>query len=105
MTSPTFGDFWSQLSSWFLSHRCPARECHSPHKCKGNLVDSFTMSHLEDCISACGDRADCTHYTLEKTNDHCLLYEDCNETFACDTCASGEKDCTRGYGGIEKRGF
>ena len=55
--------------------------------------------HLEDCIKWCNDHELCKWYTLEKSNDHCLLYEDCPATEDCDTCATGPKYCSRGYHG------
>ena len=79
--------------------RCPARECHQPHKCQGDFVDSFKMSHLEECIEACKDNADCHFYTFEKASDHCVLYEECPDTIDCNMCASGAKYCSRGYHG------
>ena len=86
----------------FIICRCPARECHSPHKCAGNFVDSTIIKggHLEDCIKWCNDHQLCKWYTLEKLNDHCLLYEDCSVTKDCDTCATGQKDCSKGYHGM-----
>ena len=77
----------------------PARECRNPHKCKGNFVDSYKVSRLEECIVACNDNTDCRFYTLEKASGHCVLYEDCLDTIECDTCASGKKYCSRGYHG------
>ena len=82
-----------------IPFRCPARECHAPHKCRGHFIDSYKLANLEDCIRACNDNELCKWYTLEKSNDHCLLYEDCVPLNDCDTCASGEKSCSRGYHG------
>jgi len=77
---------------------CPARECHQQFKCKGNFVDSFTMSKLEKCIIACNSNDQCNWYTLEKMHDHCILYEDCDlHDDHCDTCATGPKLCSHGY--------
>merc|ERR1712241_295414 len=78
---------------------CPARECHGAFKCKGIFIDSFEIEYLEDCIQACNDNDICMWYTLEKTHDHCVLYENCDEKMDCDTCASGERLCTVGYHG------
>lgn len=79
--------------------RCPARECHKPDKCQGDLVDSFSISHLEECIDACKDKVSCNFYTFDKASDHCVLYEHCRTTIPCDSCARGEKHCSRGYHG------
>ena len=88
----------------FIYLRCPARECHSPHKCKGNLDTSFSVSHLEDCIHICKERPSCKWYTLDKAIDRCVLYENCTlHTEVCDTCATGPEDCSRGYHGVEKK--
>ena len=83
------------------SFSCPARECHSPKKCKGHFVDSNILKggHLEDCIKSCSNNALCEYYTLEKSKDYCILYEDCLETEGCDTCWTGRKYCSRGYQG------
>jgi len=78
---------------------CPARECHGAFKCKGVFVDSFAIGTLEECIAKCNDVEDCQWFTLEKANDHCILYEECNDQFDCETCASGEKKCAHGYKG------
>ena len=85
--------------SLYLYTRCPARQCHETIKCEGHFIDSFKIAHLEDCIEACNNNADCKWYTLEKTHNHCLLYEDCTEKHDCVTCASGERDCSVGYHG------
>merc|ERR1712008_199412 len=42
---------------------------------------------------------DCKWFTLEKKNDHCILYEECEDQFDCETCATGEKKCANGYKG------
>merc|ERR1711934_927034 len=42
---------------------------------------------------------DCQWFTLEKANDHCILYEECDDQFDCETCATGEKKCAHGYHG------
>ena len=91
---------------WAFPHSCPARECHGTHKCQGHIVDSKIVKsgHLEDCISFCGNSPLCEHYTLEKKHDHCLLYKECFNSTYCDTCATGHKDCSRGYHGILKIG-
>merc|ERR1712038_307063 len=78
---------------------CPPRECHKAIKCEGIFIDSFEIEHLEDCIKACSDISECLWFTLEKTHNHCILYEDCVETKPCDTCASGERECSVGYHG------
>ena len=83
----------------FSNPRCPARECHGAFKCKGVFVDSFAIGTLEECIAKCNDVEDCQWFTLEKANDHCILYEECNDQFDCETCASGEKKCAHGYKG------
>ena len=79
--------------------RCPARECHGAFKCKGDFVDSFAIATLEECIEKCNEVVDCEWFTLEKANDHCILYEECDDQFDCETCASGEKKCAHGYKG------
>ena len=79
--------------------RCPARECHGAFKCKGDFVDSFAIPTLEDCIAKCNEVEDCQWFTLEKDSDHCILYEECNDPFDCETCATGEKKCANGYKG------
>ena len=79
--------------------RCPARECHGAFKCKADFVDSFAIATLEECIEKCNEMEDCKWFTLEKANDHCILYEGCNDQFDCETCASGEKKCAHGYKG------
>ena len=80
-------------------NRCPARECHGAFKCKGDFVDSFAIATLEGCIEKCGETEDCAWFTLEKSNDHCILYEECNDQFDCETCATGEKKCANGFKG------
>jgi len=80
-------------------HACHARDCHSVHKCQGILVDTKVMDHLEDCVYYCRDTVGCEWYTYNKKDDHCVLYENCNSTISCDTCASGPKDCSKGYHG------
>ena len=57
------------------------------------------MYHLEDCIKSCSDHPECNFFTMEKRDDHCLLYEDCEDSLPCETCASGGKYCSHGYGG------
>ena len=79
--------------------RCPARECHGAFKCEGHFIDSFKINHIEDCIDACSDDDLCMWYTLEKTHNHCVLYEDCDVKNDCNTCASGPRDCSVGYHG------
>ena len=59
-------------------------------------MDSFDHLHLEDCIAQCNNNDECNFYTYEKTHDHCILYEDCNQTLECATCASGPKNCAMG---------
>ena len=59
-------------------------------------------SHLEDCIERCRENPQCNYFTIEKQDDHCVLYEDCGDTVRCDTCASGAKYCSRGYQGETK---
>merc|ERR1712045_101632 len=77
---------------------CSARECHQQYKCGGNFVDSFSMSHIEECIVACYSDDACNWYTLEKTRDHCILYKDCDlHDETCTTCATGPKSCSHGY--------
>ena len=85
-------------------HSCPARECHSPHKCKGKIVYSKIVEggHIEDCISICVNNSLCEYYTLEKKADFCVLYEDCLKSTYCDTCATGRQYCSRGYHGMLK---
>ena len=39
---------------------------------------------------------------MEKRDDLCLLYEDCEDSLPCETCASGGKYCSHGYGGERK---
>merc|ERR1711992_496400 len=79
--------------------KCPARECHGAFKCQGNFVDSYAIATLEECIEKCNENEDCQWFTLEKANDHCIIYEECNDQFDCETCATGEKNCARGYHG------
>ena len=79
--------------------RCPARECYGAFKCQGIFIDSFEIDHLEDCIGACNANDICMWYTLEKTNNHCVLYENCDVKNECETCASGERLCSVGYHG------
>jgi len=78
---------------------CPSRECHGGFKCQGHFVDSYHIATLEECIEKCNNHVDCEWFTLEKDNDHCILYEECENQFDCDTCASGEKKCANGYKG------
>ena len=87
--------------------RCPARECHIPIKCEGHFVESHLLEggHLEDCIKICNDNSLCQWYTLEKSNNHCVLYGDCAVAKDCDTCATGRKSCTRGYHGVKGNGI
>ena len=79
--------------------RCPARVCQGAFKCQGTFVDSHTIDTLEECIEKCTSDQDCQWFTLEKRNHHCILYEECNKQFNCDTCATGEKKCSMGYHG------
>jgi len=84
---------------------CPGRECHSPNKCQGHVVEgppSKKATHLEDCINICKDTVDCEWYTYDKKNDHCLLFKDCNSLISCDTCATGKKYCSNGYHGDDE---
>ena len=91
---------WSPVAPYkCFFFRCPARECHGAFKCKGDFVDSFAIPTLEECISKCNEVEDCQWFTLEKANDHCILYEECNDQFDCETCATGEKKCANGYKG------
>ena len=83
----------------FKLYSCPARECHGAFMCKGNYIDSFRLEHLEDCMKKCLHDTDCMWFTLEKEHDNCILYEECHDQFDCETCATGEKDCARGYRG------
>jgi len=81
---------------------CPARECHSPDKCQGHVVEgpiSHKATHLEDCINICKDTVDCEYYTYDKKDDHCVIFKNCNTTISCDTCATGKKYCSKGYHG------
>jgi len=78
---------------------CPARECHGAFKCKGDFVDSFAIATLEGCIEKCGEVEDCQWFTLEKDNNHCILYEECDDHFDCETCATGEAKCANGLKG------
>ena len=82
------------------SSRCPARECHEQKKCDGFLVDSKKIAHLEECINYCKDSVGCEWYTYDKKDDNCVLYEDCHTSSSCDTCATGPKDCSKGYRGM-----
>ena len=91
------GHQWPHINVFFF--RCPARECHGAFKCKGDFVDSFAIPTLEECISKCNEVEDCQWFTLEKANDHCILYEECNDQFDCETCATGERKCANGYKG------
>ena len=43
----------------FSFKSCPARDCHKQSKCVGHFVDSFVMSHIEQCIVACNSHDDC----------------------------------------------
>ena len=91
---------WSLVAPYkCFFFRCPARECHGAFKCKGDFVDSFAIPTLEECISKCNEVEDCLWFTLEKANDHCILYEECNDQFDCETCATGERKCANGYKG------
>ena len=74
-------------------------ECLQPHKCQGNFVDSYEMSTVEECIHACDDSHDCRFYTLDRESGICVLYEDCQRTVFCESCASGEKYCSAGNDG------
>ena len=85
--------------------RCPSRECHGSFKCQGDFVDSYDIATLEECIEKCNNHVDCQWFTLEKDNDHCILYEECENQFDCDTCASGEKKCANGYKGNQLDAF
>ena len=60
-------------------------------------------SHLEDCMEKCKEHPSCNFFTLEKQNDHCILYEDCDVRIDCETCASGAKYCSLGYHGNHQR--
>merc|ERR1712038_1600112 len=89
---------------------CPARACYNTIKCKGIFIDSFADSDLRKCISACATHDDCGYYTYEKTNSHCVLYEDCNkgtdgEWLECNTCFTGERSCGLGFLGTTLEGF
>ena len=50
-------------------------------------------------MKKCLHDTDCNWFTLEKEHDNCILYEECHDQFDCETCATGEKDCARGYHG------
>merc|ERR1712223_76318 len=78
---------------------CPSRECHGAFKCQDIFIDSFEIEHLEDCLEACSDVAECMYFTLEKTHNHCILYEGCEAQLECETCATGERECSAGYHG------
>ena len=78
---------------------CPARECHGAFKCQGNVIDSFAIATLEECIEMCNYVLDCQWFTLEKAHDHCILYEECDDKFDCETCATGTRNCAHGYHG------
>ena len=78
---------------------CPPRECHGAFKCQDIFIDSFEIEHLEDCLQACSDVAECMWFTLEKTHNHCILYEGCEAQLECETCATGERECSAGYHG------
>ena len=82
------------------SSRCPARECHKQKKCDGFLVDSKKIAHLEECINYCKESVGCEWYTYDKKDDHCVMYEDCDTSTSCDTCATGKKYCSKGYHGM-----
>ena len=82
-------------------HSCPALECHRPHKCKGDFVNSISLHHLEECIEICNNNVPCKWFTFEKSNDICMMYEDCSETLDCATCASGPKLCSHGNHGMQ----
>ena len=62
-------------------------------------MDSYAIATLEECIEKCHENEDCQWFTLEKANDHCIIYEECNDQFDCETCATGEKNCAHGYHG------
>merc|ERR1712038_2119613 len=78
---------------------CLSRECHGAFKCQDIFIDSFEIEHLEDCLEACSDVAECMYFTLEKTHNHCILYEGCEAQLECETCATGERECSAGYHG------
>ena len=61
-TSSKKGAFGYHITLLLFS--CPARECHQQFKCKGNFVDSFTMSKLEKCIIACNSNDQCNWYSI-----------------------------------------
>ena len=82
-----------------MPNSCPPRECHGSFKCQGDFVDSYAIGTLEECIEKCNDNVDCQWFTLEKSNDHCILYEECNDHFDSEICATGEKNCAHGYHG------
>ena len=46
----------------YTAFSCPARDCHQAYKCEGHFVDSFIMSHVEECIVACNSNDDCNWY-------------------------------------------
>ena len=60
-------------------------------------MQSYSISDLEDCIQICNKDPNCKWYTLEKDKNHCVLYENCHKKFDCQTCATGEEYCSRGY--------
>ena len=72
-------------------------------KSSSNLTTLNRESHLEDCIERCREHLQCNFFTIEKQNNHCVLYEDCGDTVRCHSCASGAKYCSRGYQGETKR--
>ena len=78
-------DVFINHQSFLTSYRCPPRECHGAFKCQGDFVDSYAIGTLEECIEKCNDNVDCQWFTLEKSNDHCILYEECNDHFDCET--------------------
>ena len=91
--------FTSHPKTLLNSYRCPARECHGAFKCQGNFVDSYAIATLEECIEMCNEVWDCQWFTLEKAHDHCILYEECDDKFDCETCATGTRNCAHGYHG------
>lgn len=71
-----------------------AIQCDLPEKCTyGNLLSSLTTQSYVECLTQCKNLFQCGFVTFFDQIQVCELFEDCQETEACDSCTSGEVQC------------
>ena len=74
---------------------CPnILECDIDGLCNGVLVDYTVATSNDDCLSQCKASVDCEFYGYREDDGFCALLEDCSEVFDCQTCKSGQKNCS-----------